>query len=603
MSTQLLQEPCVRHSPTPSVQALDVTVAIPTYNGAKRLPAVLERLRSQQGLDNITWEVIVCDNNSLDETRAVVEDYQQNWGAAGSLTYRFAPEQGAAFARQRAVEVAQGEIIAFLDDDNLPALDWVAQAYQFSQTHPQAAAWGSQIHGKFEGDLPDNFDKLACYLAIIERGSKPHRYDPETKILPPGAGLVVRREAWLNAVPARLFLNNKGKAAGLASEDLEAVLHIQKAGGEIWYNPDMVVHHEIPNSRLQRDYMMSLLKCIGLSRFYIRLLGTRDWQRPLVVPAYIANDIRKLALHWLKYRDVSEDLLASCQRAHLASTVASPLFLLKTAYQKARQDLQVKATLPQRDQWVNQLTQAFEEDRFSLHSQAVLPIAASLGTEQHCEVLLRMNRSATSEVEGLVSPREFMPVAEHLGLTRTIDRWVIRRFAQLLQAQARQNTLDQQRIYSINLSQDSARDRTLVNFIADQITIYGISAKHFCFELPEAAIVAYPDEVRDFAQALNELGCPLIIDDVNPHRFEQRVLNMPVKYLKFSNALGVQPRRRSAQARMTDAIRASHDRGIQTIAKGVESIPILHAVKQLGVLYAQGYHLAQPSPLVNTPSR
>ncbi len=65
--------------------------------------------------------MIVVDNNSTDITAEIVESYQPNWPQSVPLRYAFAPKQGAAFARQRAVEKAKGEFIGFLDDDNLRA--------------------------------------------------------------------------------------------------------------------------------------------------------------------------------------------------------------------------------------------------------------------------------------------------------------------------------------------------------------------------------------------------------------------------------------------------------------------------------------------------
>ena len=339
-------------------KSLDLTVAIPTYNGAKRLPKVLERLRSQIKTEGIAWEVIVCDNNSTDNTAEIVRSYQPDWPDRYPLRYCFVADQGAACARHRAVEAGHGALIGFLDDDNLPALDWIEQAHRFAQLHPEAGAFGSQIHGEFEGELPEDFSKIACYLAIIERGSKPHCYEPSAKILPPGAGLVVRQQVWRETVPNRLFLNNKGKEAGLASEDLEALLYIQKSGREIWYNPKMVVHHLIPHSRLQKEYLLKLFRCIGLSRFYIRMLGVKDWKRPLVAPAYIANDLRKLALHVIKNRGQSpSDLLAACEREHLISTTLSPVFLLKKVVKDAQRERFERAHLPQKDFWMHRLTQ------------------------------------------------------------------------------------------------------------------------------------------------------------------------------------------------------------------------------------------------------
>ncbi len=323
---------------------VDLTVAIPTYNSEHRLSDVLEKLQDciaycqQDDVESFTWEIIVVDNNSLDNTAKLVRDYQSNWSPDYPLKYYFAPEQGAAFARQKAVEKAQGELIAFLDDDNLPNLDWVAAAYSFGKEHPQVGAYGSKIQAYFfeqesTDRLPDNFNQIACFLAIVDRGECPFCYQPQNKILPPAAGLVVRKQVWLDTVPSRLVLNHKGKDAGLASEDLEALMHIQQAGWEIWYNPAMEIRHKIPNSRLQKEYLQSLVRCIGLSRHQLRMMTLKNWQKPLALAAYLANDLRRLLLHIFKHGSkIKTDTVAACQMEFLISSLKSPFFLWKKQY-------------------------------------------------------------------------------------------------------------------------------------------------------------------------------------------------------------------------------------------------------------------------------
>ena len=133
---------------------LDFTVAIPTYNGANRLPLVLEKLRSQINTENISWEVIIVDNNSSDNTSKIVQDYQSRFSEFVSIRYLFEPQQGAAFARLKAIKEAKGTYIGFLDDDVLPDKNWIYAAYSFCQAHPQAGAVGGQIHGDFEVKPP-----------------------------------------------------------------------------------------------------------------------------------------------------------------------------------------------------------------------------------------------------------------------------------------------------------------------------------------------------------------------------------------------------------------------------------------------------------------
>ncbi|NET55747.1 MAG: glycosyltransferase family 2 protein [Symploca sp. SIO2E6] len=321
---------------------VDFTVAIPTYNGETRLPEVLERLRAAKlppsdklalAKENFSWEVIVVDNNSTDHTAQVVKNYQADWRSDCPLRYYFEAEQGAAYARQTAVDKARGKFIGFLDDDNLPTPDWVASAYIFGETHPQAGAYGSLIHGDFEAHPPEYIKSIACFLAIIDRGPLPHKYEPRQKLLPPGAGLVVRKQVWQQAVPKRLFLNHRGREAGLASEDLEVVLYIQRAGWEIWYNPQMQIYHKIPPWRCEKDYLISLMRCIGLSRHHLRMLRLSSWQRPLFTLVHLLNDLRKLVQYlWKTHRASSSDVLVACERQLLLSILISPCFLWKKRY-------------------------------------------------------------------------------------------------------------------------------------------------------------------------------------------------------------------------------------------------------------------------------
>lgn len=312
---------------------VNFSVAIPTYNGEQRLATVLERLSAQVGTEHLVWEIIVVDNRSTDHTAKVVQEYQAKWLHPAALKYVYEGEPGAAFARQRAVEVAQGHWIGFLDDDNLPDEHWVANAYAFGVAHPKVGAYGSQIHGEFELPPPANFKEIACYLAIVERGSTPHQYNPKNRVLPPGAGLVVRRDAWLDCVPKRLFLNHTSKEAGLASEDLEALMYMQQAGWEMWYNPAMVVYHKIPSWRLEKPYLLSLMRCIGLSCHHLRMMGAPAWKKPLKAIAHFILDSQKVLVYFLKYRhQIDHDLIAACKWQLLISRLISPFFLWKKYY-------------------------------------------------------------------------------------------------------------------------------------------------------------------------------------------------------------------------------------------------------------------------------
>ncbi|MDY7024548.1 MAG: hormogonium polysaccharide biosynthesis glycosyltransferase HpsE, partial [Cyanobacteriota bacterium] len=290
---------------------MDFTIAIPTYNGAERLPQVLDKLRSQTDVENISWEVIVIDNNSSDNTAEVVRDYQQNWLSNVPLNYYFESQQGLAFARQRAIVEAKGKWVGFVDDDNYPEPEWLSAAYKFSQTHAQAGAFGGRIVGDFEVSPPENFKRIASFLALVERGNQPSLYKPRKRMLPPGAGLVVYRQAWLDHVPSQLVLAGRVGGKMLASEDLEALRYIQQANWEIWYCPEMVVYHRIPRQRLEKEYLMKLCFGVGLSSHAIRMLEYPQWQQPLISVGYLLNDLRKISVHLVKHKNAIKTEIAA----------------------------------------------------------------------------------------------------------------------------------------------------------------------------------------------------------------------------------------------------------------------------------------------------
>jgi glycosyltransferase involved in cell wall biosynthesis len=312
---------------------VDVTVAIPTYNGEQRLPKVLEALRSQIEIHAITWEVMVVDNNSQDQTAQVVQHYQSDFPCL--LRYTLEPLQGAAYARKRAVQEANGTWIGFLDDDNIPDPDWVAAAYRFAQTHGQAGAFASRVRAHFESSPPPGFDRLLPFLAVTERGNKPLYYSPQKKLLPPAAGLVVRRQAWLESVPEKTILAGRINGDFLGGEDLEVLTYIQKQGWEIWYNPTMQITHELPAWRLERDYLISLFRGIGLSRYVTRAVGISTWRWVPMLLLYCLNDLRKVVWYFLRHgRSLPIDVVAACEMTLLTNSLLSPIYWWRIAFLK-----------------------------------------------------------------------------------------------------------------------------------------------------------------------------------------------------------------------------------------------------------------------------
>ncbi|NEZ61947.1 glycosyltransferase family 2 protein [Leptolyngbyaceae cyanobacterium CCMR0082] len=303
---------------------VDFTVVIPTYNGAQRLPRVLDALRSQNISDSFAWEVVIVDNNSTDGTAAVIEGYQLNWLTTMSLRYVTEPRQGLAYARQCGVEAANGKWVGFLDDDTAPDQNWVTAAYHFGAQHPHAGAYGGQIHGDFEVPPPENFERIKSFLAIKERGPNPHLYQPDVLILPPGAGLVIYKQAWLEAVPAQLQRTTRG------GNDFEISICMHRQGWEIWYNPDMHIYHHIPQKRLEKEALLSLSHTVGSCICELRLINVSVWQVPVIVSRIFLGNLKRIVRHLVQYRlQIRDDVVLMCELVFFIGGFLSPFYLLR----------------------------------------------------------------------------------------------------------------------------------------------------------------------------------------------------------------------------------------------------------------------------------
>jgi glycosyltransferase involved in cell wall biosynthesis len=303
---------------------VDFTVAICTYNGEDRIIEVLEKLRSQVGVEGISWEILIIDNNSTDDTAELIQEYISNWAEIYPLKYCFEAEQGLAFARRCAIKEAKSDLIGFLDDDNLPYPHWIEAAYKFAQTHENAGAYGGQIHGKFEVEPPPGFERIARFFAIIE-GKKTYCYNEKyqstkKRMFPPGAGIVIRKQAWLESMPANPLLPQ-------TNEDLEMLNYIWQNGWTLWFNAEMELDHLIPKSRFEKEYLIKFFRQNGLCRYYYRMLNYQPWQRPVMSILYMINDFRKAVIFYIKNRKIlGTDVVAIGEMELLLSLSLSPFY-------------------------------------------------------------------------------------------------------------------------------------------------------------------------------------------------------------------------------------------------------------------------------------
>lgn len=109
----------------------DISVIIPTYNRSKRLRKALESVVRQRLLPT---EVIVVDDGSTDETPQLIARIREN--SPLNLLYHFQPNRGPAAARNRGIDMASGNYLAFLDSDDEWHRDKLARQYEAMRANP-----------------------------------------------------------------------------------------------------------------------------------------------------------------------------------------------------------------------------------------------------------------------------------------------------------------------------------------------------------------------------------------------------------------------------------------------------------------------------------
>ena len=283
-----------------------INIVICTYNNAKLLDRTLSTIAKQQVDPSIEWSVLVVDNNSTDETSAVVRRIAFNSSIPG-LRVVHEPQQGLSYARRRAVRESLSQLIAFVDDDCLLSPDWVQQAVSFCQSHPKAGAVGGKVQLLWEVPPDEALLQFGGYLAQQDRGDLPLQMPSSGPTYLVGAGLVLRRTPLLaSGWVEKMALTGRLGLTLTAGDDSEMVLRIRNAGYEIWYNPAMQLNHYIPQRRISVDYLCRLLRGIGQSRAILYALG--HCLKPTFAVRFrlLTNSVRYLAqlLLSIAYRNI-----------------------------------------------------------------------------------------------------------------------------------------------------------------------------------------------------------------------------------------------------------------------------------------------------------
>jgi len=231
---------------------MKITVIVCTYNRCEMLPQALDSLAIQQLPASVDWDVLVVDNNSTDQTQAVLGRYCEQHHPR--FRYTFEPKQGLSHARNAGIAAASADILAFTDDDVIVDPDWLRNLTSALQSG-QWAGSGGRIVPVWAEKLPawlspEDLATLGPFAGFDE--------GPEPKALmrpPYGGNTAFRREVLEKYGGFRVDLGRSNNNLQ-SREDVELGNRLFAAGERLRYEPNAVIRCPVAKSRMTKSYLL-----------------------------------------------------------------------------------------------------------------------------------------------------------------------------------------------------------------------------------------------------------------------------------------------------------------------------------------------------------
>ena len=253
---------------------MHLTIGIATWNRADLLAETLASLGSLRVPQGVTWDVLVCDNNSTDHTRRVVEEAAAFAGCGASLRNKpglasvrhlFEPTQGKSHALNHLLREARGDWLLLLDDDVLVDENWLCAYIEGMARYPNAAVLGGAVRPRLTTTLTRRqqflLDAYPSAFGVLN-------FSVDTPITmrtltPGGANMAVR----LDAARTISYDTKAGMFPGVrvAGEDATMALRIVERGHEGWMLAAAKVLHWTPVNTLNHKQIWHWQKGIGRS--------------------------------------------------------------------------------------------------------------------------------------------------------------------------------------------------------------------------------------------------------------------------------------------------------------------------------------------------
>lgn len=266
----------------------DITVVVCTHNRAEMLREALESLSRLHLPDGMAAEILVVDNASTDNTPAVVREVAEK--SPLPVRYVFEQQPGIVPARNRGVNEAEGQWIAFFDDDQLADENWLRELYAAAVAEGVKMVGGA-VWLKLPAGCRRNLSPV-CRMLLGETVGRTTACDYDYRFTPGTGNLMLHRSVLTHIGLFDPRLRERG-------EDTDLFLRAQAAGYRGRYTPRAVIHHVIPPERLSDTFLLKLSRLMadGMAEDEWRARGRRLY--PFVWLARLAQLVFTLWPRWL----------------------------------------------------------------------------------------------------------------------------------------------------------------------------------------------------------------------------------------------------------------------------------------------------------------
>ena len=238
---------------------------------------------------------------------------------------------------------------------------------------------------------------------------------------------------------------------------------------------------------------------------------------------------------------------------------------------------------------LNELRRALDERELVLYYQPTAELAD--GTVRSVEALVRWQHPT----RGLLTPMEFVPVAEQTGLISDLTTYVISEALRQLRI-----WIDEGRdlCVSVNLSARNLMDPHLPELVESLLTRAGVDPCRLEVEVTETSAMADPVRAAAVLRGLSKLGVAVAVDDYGTGYSSLSYLrSLPIGTLKIDRSFVTRMRQDEGNAVIVrSTIELAHNLGLRVVAEGVEDVETYDVLAGLGCTVAQGYFLSRPLP-------